>query len=232
MDDEPPASRLFGFMRRRTPSSDLEQLVPQLRAATAADRAALRAILTSSDDTPAIVRALADWQANVRLSLDVAKLRALAQKLHASTAAVAALSELERQLFSNSVLPNHLERDEVLEGEKHQTRILAEQAEQAKLFGTIDEHKTARLQQILERDRLRKRTAAARARPLDQEFEERARRQMDENEDILVAYALLESEVRKRTDITDRAKEATIEWLDELTVQELRRRMGKDRPSS
>lgn len=230
MSDEPLLKRRLQRLLGRNKAEDAERSAFELTGGLPTE---LMSILKDDQhSTPVLLRKLQAAVKREHLKVDIAILEEHARKLNAGKNVIDAITALRTSAHRARELDTQLKRaDELAEG-KHQTSLLGEAAEQAKQSGAIDEHRTAQLRGKLDREQLRRRIASLRARPLDDDFEERARSQMHEHDDVLVAYARLESEIRARRDIVESAKDAAIEWLKELTAEELRRRMDKAHPHS
>jgi len=226
MTDEPLIKKKLGRWFGRTNDAKVEST-----ALEASGRLPTEMTQLLNDDhhsVPVLLRKLRGIIKREHLKVDTQILEDYAKKVNAGRNVMEAITALRRTVHEAGRLDLQLDRKEELDEAQHQTKILAQEAERARLHGTINEHETAELRQKDERARIRKRTAARKNRPFDADFEERALRHVQENEDFMVAHARLQAEVMSRTDITDSAKQATIEWLKDLCAKELRRRLDND----
>jgi hypothetical protein len=107
--------------------------------------------------------------------------------------------------------------------------VLKEQTERAQLHGVIDQHETARLEEQIKRDRIRRRAAMA---AVGEDFAERVRRSIENSDDAMVGYAEVLREVTARTDITEEQKQTIVEWLKDMTAKEVRRRLDDEPPTA
>lgn len=182
---------------------------------------------------PFILKAMiTSYVTTKKFELKAQVLEAMTHYFQEHAARSRAASDATRAHHELQTINTQLGRNDDLDDAAHNTKLLEHEAAQAALRGKIDEQKTAGLRQVHERVALRKRIAADRARPIDDNFEQLARQVIAENEDVLIGQARLQEELEARTDITQVAKAAAIEWLQELTAQELHRRMEKKPHSS
>ncbi len=221
MSEEPIVMRKLRKMVGRGRDEDL-QLTGGIPAAL------IELLNDHRHSVPVLIRKFQGAIEREHLKIDTEILEAHARKIQAGKNVLDAITALRTSAHEGSHLDAHLERGEELKEAEHQTSLLGEQAKQAEHRSKIDAQRTESAEQGYRRVRARKRTAAAKAKPIDKDFEQRARELMDEIDDVQTGYAQLEGEVRKRTDWTQSAKEATIEWLKDLAASELRRRLDED----
>jgi hypothetical protein len=184
-----------------------------------------------ADDEPLVKRMITSYVETRKYDLDRRVLDAATRFFRAHTAASRAVIEAARARHELQRLNTTMKREDKLADVTHVTRLLEQQAVQAELRGKVDEQRTARLRQKHERDELKKKHAAAAARPSDEDFEECAR-ELDEHDDVLKGFTRKSKEIEARTDISEEAKQAKIEWLREVAAEVLERRKQKKSPSS
>jgi hypothetical protein len=222
MSDEPLVWKKLGRLLSGKKDEEAQRAALQLASGLPSE---LTKLLNDADhSTPVLIRKIQGFIKREHISVDTAILEAYARKINAGKNVIEAITALRSSAHDAAALDLHRQRDEELSGEEHETKILGHEAERAKLRGTIDQHETARLEQELARARLQKRIAATRVQPIDDDFEVYARRELEHVDDVLVPLAKLVKETEARADISESAKRANIEWLQELAAEILQRR--------
>jgi hypothetical protein len=224
MSDEPLVWKKLGRLLGGKKDKEAERAALQLSGGLPSE---LTKLLNDDDhSTPVLLRKIQGVIKRQHLKVDTSILEAYARKINAGKNVIDAITALRTSAHEAAKLDLHLQRDEELSAEEHETKILEQAATRAKLRGTLDQHDTARLEQELARVRLQRRIAATRVRPLDDDFEVYARRELEQVDDVLVPLTKLIKETEARTDISDGAKRANIEWLEEVAAEILQRKKG------
>lgn len=222
MIDEPLVWKKLGRWLGGKKDEEAQRAALQLASGLPSE---LTKLLNDADhSTPVLIRKIQGFIKREHISVDTRLLEEYARKINAGKNVIDALTALRSSAHDAAALDLHRQRDEELSGEEHETKVLGQEAERSKLRVTIDQHETARLEQEFVRLRLKKRIAATRVRPIDDDFEVYARRELEQVDDVLVPLAKLVKETKARTDISDSAKQANIEWLEEVAAEILQRR--------
>src|SRR5262245_55037041 len=177
MSDEPLFKKKLDRFFGRNKGEAMEQKATDLSAGMPSEL--VKILSEGHHDTPVLLHKIRGIIKREHLKVDTATLQEYARQLGASKKVMDAITALRTSAHEAAHLSVHLERSEELADEKHQTGVLREKAERAQLHGVIDQHETARLEEQIKRDRIRRRAALA---AVGEDFAERVRRSIEQSD--------------------------------------------------
>jgi hypothetical protein len=187
-------------------------------------------IIDKADDPPLLRVMVTSYIATKRMELDMRVLDVAVRYFEKQAEVIRAAKDVRRATHENRRLDVVLGQEDELEDVTHETKVLEQKAAQEAHLAVIDQAQSARRREELVRLKLNQKIANTVGGDEQEPWDAQMRSALRKSEEVLVTYAEIHREIDSRTDITNEAKQASLEWLKEMATEEIRRRM-KSSPS-
>lgn len=187
--------------------------------------AEVTSFLAASSAQPPILRMLVGhYLAEKSLSLDARVMEQVVRIFEAKAQAIRASTDVERAAHERQRIAKTLGQESDLQDAMHQTALLGEQVAQHRLRNELLKGSTVAREEELARLRIDRKITELVSGSDGKAWGPKVRDMLTEVEDVIGTSAQIASEVRDRTDISEESKQASLAWLQEVTIEEVRRR--------